>query len=186
MKKYFFFFLFVPLSILISEQAFGLTASEFVAKYKDIIPDDGKLVDVLVKVKGVPASLDPDVRAKEIRYLQSGALKFVLFARGINVISDTWNNEFSAQVHPKVAELLVQRGDVLSVTMISSGSYIVKQPNILPPRKQVMQGITIDDIVCAKDLQLIMKKSDRKPACVKPSSVLPLIERGWGVYPLSN
>ncbi len=171
--------------LLTSNISYALTASEFVSKYKDELAA-GEKVEVLVKVKGEPESLDPLKRAKEIRYLQSGVLKFIIFAGAINVKSDNWNNEFTAQVTTSLAKAIEERGDVLSVTVISSDSYIVKQPNILPPRKQVMQGITIDDIVCAKDLQLIMKKSDGKPACVKPSSVLPLIERGWGVYPLSN
>ncbi len=52
------------------------------------------------------------------------------------------------------------------------------------PLKQYLDGVPIDKIVCSADLQLIMKKTDGKPACVKPDSVTKLIERGWAVHVL--
>ena len=52
------------------------------------------------------------------------------------------------------------------------------------PLKQYLDGIAIDKIVCSADLQLIMKKTDGKPACVKPDSVEKLIARGWGIHVL--
>jgi len=52
------------------------------------------------------------------------------------------------------------------------------------PLKQYLDGVQIDKIVCSADLQLIMKKTDGKPACVKPDSVAKLIERGWAVHVL--
>jgi len=36
------------------------------------------------------------------------------------------------------------------------------------------------DKLCSKGLQPIMKKSNGKMACVKPTSIEPLIKRGWG------
>ena len=52
------------------------------------------------------------------------------------------------------------------------------------PLKQYLDGVPIDKIVCSANLQLIMKKTDGKPACVKPDSVAELIERGWAVHVL--
>ena len=55
---------------------------------------------------------------------------------------------------------------------------------IVSPLKQYLDGIPIDKIVCSSDLQLIMKKTNGKPACVQPNSVEKLIERGWAVHVL--
>lgn len=51
--------------------------------------------------------------------------------------------------------------------------------DMLPPRKQTEQGIPPLGIVCKLGLQLILKLSDDSPACVKPSSIDKLVERGW-------
>ena len=55
---------------------------------------------------------------------------------------------------------------------------------IASPLKQYLDGIAIDKIVCSADLQLIMKKTDGKPACVKQDSVEKLIARGWAIHVL--
>ena len=86
----------------------GLTASTFESKYGDLIAKDGRKVTVLVKVAGEAESTEQHKKEKEIRYLQSSVLKFVVFAGGINVVSDTLENEFRAQVHPDVIPLLEQ------------------------------------------------------------------------------
>lgn len=55
---------------------------------------------------------------------------------------------------------------------------------VMSPLKQYLGGVPIDKIVCSAELQLIMKKTDGKPACVKTASVARLIERGWAVHVL--
>jgi hypothetical protein len=50
---------------------------------------------------------------------------------------------------------------------------------IPPPLKQFNSGIPIDKIQCKEGLELVIKSSDNTPACVKSTSVLKLIERGW-------
>lgn len=54
----------------------------------------------------------------------------------------------------------------------------------MSPIQQSRNNVQIDKIVCPQDLQLVMKKSDGKPACVRPASVSKLIERGWAVHVL--
>ena len=156
------------ISFLVPSSVFGITASEFVHKYKDVIPDDGRLVSILVTVSGTPESQDPDKRAKEIRYLQSSVLKFVSFADGVNVRSDTWNNEFTAQVHPKVIELLEQRTDVISIVLLDE----------LSPTKQASYKTSSENISCKEGLVLATKYDD-SPVCVKSTSVNPLLQRGY-------
>jgi len=147
----------------------GLTASTFESKYGDLIAKDGRKVTVLVKVVGDAESTEQNKREKEIRYLQTSVLKFVVFAGGINVVSDTLKNEFRAQVHPDLVELLEQRDDVISVTFIDAMS----------PAKQTSEGITIDNISC-KTQHVLMTKYNGTPACVKPKTAEKLQNRGWG------
>ncbi len=47
------------------------------------------------------------------------------------------------------------------------------------PLKQFKQGIPVSEIKCMQNYQLILKKSDKTPACVFPSTVSILIKRGW-------
>jgi len=50
----------------------------------------------------------------------------------------------------------------------------------LAPRVQISLGVPLDEISCKEGLHLVFKKSGN-PACVKPSSVEKLIDRGWAV-----
>lgn len=158
----------VIFALVFGNSVYALTASEFAFKYGDEIPDDGQQVSILVSVKGDAQSQDPQKRAKEIRYLQSGVLKFVSFAGGVNVVSDTWKNEFTATVHPKIVELLEERSDVVSVVVLDQ----------LSPAKQIFYGKLGESITC-RDGLVIITKYNGNAACVKPTSVYPLLQRGW-------
>ncbi len=107
--------------LLISNPAFGYTASKFFSDYGEDL-SIGQKIKVLVEVKGEPESENPAKRAKEIRYLQSAVLKFCNFAGATNVKSDSWNNEFTAIVTKSLAKVLEERSDVISVKVIESSS----------------------------------------------------------------
>ena len=51
--------------------------------------------------------------------------------------------------------------------------------SILPPLKQQEIVSDLHDIQCKPPLTLVFKDDKWIPACVKPSSVDKLIERGW-------
>ncbi|MFQ5573063.1 MAG: alpha/beta fold hydrolase, partial [Nitrosopumilaceae archaeon] len=53
-----------------------------------------------------------------------------------------------------------------------------------PPLKQINEGVSPDHVTCTEGLELVLKKSNGMPACVKPSSVVKLIERGWAIHVL--
>jgi len=93
-----------------------------------IIPGSFPLIDVLVKVKGGPSTDDPAKRAREIRYYQSGVLKFVHFAGAINIKSDTWYNEFTGTMTTSLAEHIATRNDVISVTILGTNEQIGPKP----------------------------------------------------------
>jgi carboxymethylenebutenolidase len=54
------------------------------------------------------------------------------------------------------------------------------------PRSQFFDNMPIQSVMCSEDLELIMKKSNGMPACVKSESVAVLIERGWGLHVLPD
>lgn len=49
---------------------------------------------------------------------------------------------------------------------------------LLPPLKQFKSGISVNEIQCKDNLQLVTKH-DNTPACIKPHSIMKLDERGW-------
>jgi len=51
----------------------------------------------------------------------------------------------------------------------------------MSPRAQMAQGIPASEVTCKEGLDLILKSRDGSAACVKPSTALKLIERGWGM-----
>lgn len=50
-----------------------------------------------------------------------------------------------------------------------------------PPLKQIQDGTDPSDVTCTEGLELVMKTSNGQPACIKPTSVEELIERGWAI-----
>jgi len=57
---------------------------------------------------------------------------------------------------------------------------------ISSPLKQINDGIEPTKVTCTEGLELVLKSSSGYPACVKPSSVTKLIERGWAVHVLPD
>ena len=55
-----------------------------------------------------------------------------------------------------------------------------------PPLKQIQEGVEPTNVTCTEGLELILKQSTGQPACVKPSSVAKLIERGWAIHVLPD
>ena len=55
-----------------------------------------------------------------------------------------------------------------------------------PPLKQIADGVEPSKVTCTEGLELVIKKSNGNPACLKPSSVAKLIERGWALHVLPD
>ncbi len=122
------FILVVTVTIFLGYNfASGFTVSEFVYKYQDQF-SAGQEIDVLVKVKGGSSTEDPAKRAREIRYYQSGVLKFVHFAGATNIKSDTWYNQFTGTMTTSLAEHIATRSDVISVTILGTNEQIGPKP----------------------------------------------------------
>lgn len=55
-----------------------------------------------------------------------------------------------------------------------------------PPLKQIKDGIEPSNVTCTEGLELVLKQKTGQPACLKPSSVAKLIERGWAIHVLPD
>lgn len=182
-KKYLWFSaLFFTFLLVLNHPAFGYTASKFASDYNNDL-SAGQKITVLVKVLGEPESENNQKRAKEIRYLQSAVLKFCSFAGATNIISNTYNNEFTATMTISLAKALEKRSDVISVTLLEDILETTKENlDKLPPKKQQLYGRSIDEIQCKSDQHIVMVKSNEESAaaCVKSKSAEKLVLRGWG------
>lgn len=51
-----------------------------------------------------------------------------------------------------------------------------------PPLKQISDGVDPANVTCTEGLEIVLKKSNGNPACLKPASVAKLIARGWAIH----
>ena len=76
-----------------------------------------------------------------------------------------------------------------SFFMIGS-SYTVLEAEAIayfpPPLQQIRDGVEPSNVTCTEGLELVLKQSNGKPACLKPSSVAKLIDRGWAIHILPD
>lgn len=132
--------------------AYGFSASEFVAKYGDRFTH-GEKVTVLVKVKGEPESSDPAKSAKEIRYFQRGILEFIHLAGATNVVSDTMKNQFTGIMTTTLAEHIVTRYDIISVTIIDTDEKLSKERCSTIAAGADLSGCDLYGVILKKDLR---------------------------------
>jgi len=55
-----------------------------------------------------------------------------------------------------------------------------------PPLKQISDGVEPANVTCTEGLEIVLKKSNGNPACLKPASVAKLIARGWAIHILPD
>jgi hypothetical protein len=64
---------------------------------------------------------------------------------------------------------------IISIMDVSAIAYFP------PPLKQIVDGIAPENVTCTEGLIIVLKASDNSPACLKPTSVEKLIQRGWAI-----
>lgn len=73
----------------------------------------------------------------------------------------------------------------LAILSLQNASFAATEKARIPsPMQQMRMHVPINNIACPDGLQLIMKKSDGSPACVRASSLAILIARGWALHVL--
>lgn len=55
-----------------------------------------------------------------------------------------------------------------------------------PPLKQIQAGVAPNQVTCTEGKELVLKQSTGMPACVNPTSVEKLINRGWAIHVLPD
>ena len=68
----------------------------------------------------------------------------------------------------------------ISVTGPENTNQNDESDSLLSPIKQMKKGIMVKDIQCKQGFDLILKTSKEMGACVQPSSLPILVQRGWG------
>lgn len=54
------------------------------------------------------------------------------------------------------------------------------------PLKQIRDGVNPSNVTCTEGFELVLKKSNGQPVCLKPISVAKLIDRGWAIHVLPD
>jgi len=76
---------------------------------------------------------------------------------------------------------------IITIFALSQLAYTVFAIAYFPaPLKQIRDGVDPTNVTCTEGLELVIKKSNGSPACLKPSSVAKLIERGWAIHVLPD
>ena len=76
---------------------------------------------------------------------------------------------------------------IFVVALLSSSIYSADAIAYFPPPlKQIQQGTEASNVTCTEGLELVLKMSNGQPACIKPSSIEKLIQRGWAIHILPD
>jgi len=75
-------------------------------------------------------------------------------------------------------------GAILGLILILYGVLptFAESSEVLPPLRQLSNGVLPSEVVCKSGFQIIFKSSDGIPICIKSSSVKKLLQRGWLNY----
>lgn len=94
----------------------------------------------------------------------------------------SWLSFFSILV---VASSLPSHVFAITADDDTTDNQVIKNPviksitKVPSPRKQMSMGVPPLAVICNAGLRLVLKASDGFPACVRPSSIDSLVERGW-------
>jgi hypothetical protein len=79
---------------------------------------------------------------------------------------------------------VINKKTVLGISFFLIFSVIIPiNADMDSPRKQMVEGILAQDIMCREGLELVIR-TNGMPACVKPETIDKMFERG--IYPLQK
>ena len=115
-------------------------------------------------------------------------IKFIHSDSNGNIWFPNYNNN---KIGVILADDVLQNKAESDMTMEDSDSNTVTTPKqnlayFPPPLKQIKAGTEPANVTCTEGLELVLRFSDGDPACIKPSSVEKLIERGWAIHVLPD
>lgn len=77
-------------------------------------------------------------------------------------------------IYAEKAFNIERTGEIVKTTLFT----ITTSPS---PLKQVDRGISLTNVICNDNLELIIKSKDGSPVCVKPESMTKLVAWGWAI-----
>jgi len=80
--------------------------------------------------------------------------------------------------------LIVFAFTILGFSQLTDSTFAVAY--FPPPLKQISDGVDPANVTCSEGLEIVLKKSNGNPACLKPTSVAKLIARGWAIHILPD
>jgi len=144
------------------------------------------LVGVVTSEKALPQLPDKLLGTTEYeisvdRYLKKPLSLKKITAEGIGSKNQTLHvtNEVIFNTGQKVLLFLLMDEEKFVISpysMALSGDF--NEAIIPPPLKLFKNGLSVDEIVCKSDFEMLLKPSG-SPVCVKPSTATNLIGRGW-------
>lgn len=138
-----------------------LNDTDFIISGTIQTPKDGDQIAITVK-----NNFDVIIFVSQIVPDSSGYFSLDVTRQG-----DLWKNTESFTVNA-VRTSVYDKGVILA--MLKPG-----KNQIISPKAQVVMGFEPSNVMCNRDLQLVIKSSDGSPACVKHDTTSKLIERGW-------
>jgi len=139
-------------------------------------------------------NLPPDLIKTRYKCVGGGSEDIFVIINGIEVKAEKIEQNGNANI---VYDIFLQKGnfEVELIFPADQGSWAFPEgcpikffQNAISykPLKQLEKGVNTLEIICKKELNLIFKSTDNSPACVKPTTVDRLIERGWAHVPIEE
>jgi len=107
------------------------------------------------------------------------------FEESYLVVAYSWNETLGVTICSATMGLADADEEILflnnqTVTnTVTNTTQELPNPLVVPPRIQVFNGVTPEDVECKSGFELIFKATNGNPACVSPASATKLIAMGW-------
>jgi hypothetical protein len=168
------------ISIIIFSPAYGMLVP--MTPLEHYTKDDIILVGKVISLEENTTSSQTAYKIKVEKYLKGHQVSDTIDAIGVGAENST--------AHKSIETIFQVGNRVLLYLNNFDGNYIISpysvnamnfNPDtiIVAPLKLFKAGVAPSDINCKDDLKLVFKVSDGHPACVKPSSMIILVQRGW-------
>ena len=144
---------------------------------------DGPSGSLLQKINDASSTVT-DTFGSSVTFVGNVLPDYTLLARSsepliVNASNNSQNDTLSEQTK-KTQQNIVPSEEVTKPSENNNALGPTVTARIDSPLKQSRSGISIQDISCKENLQLVFKWKDGSPACVKPQTLRKLVERGWG------
>ena len=140
--------------------------------------------EIPLESRGQAITVDPETSQVYVGYYQVGKTTILKIDGKTGQIISTfdpgavaWDMEFDSE------------SDILYLSLKEKNKVMAVDPTFfnnsnsnygqLSLKDQLLSAASVNEIKCKENFSLVLKKSTGDPACIKPESVIKLVERGW-------